>query len=511
MSLFGKGPALEAAAGNIVEHPAIDLADRLAVAYLALPVLIFFLGWFSLGVGGVLAFLLLMGTAPLFGAGSSGSRFSASWQVALVAFIAALAWTALGGAGHFVYANVDWPTRDAVLRDLVVSSWPPSYGKDGTTELILRTPVAYYLPAAILGKLLGLEWADFLLFLWTALGVGLFFVIALSHGRTIRHIIIAVSVVVFFSGMDVFGTGRYFLDRPGLTEHLEWWARIFQYSSNTTQLFWVPNHALPGWLVAALIYKHWRNPEFLKIAPIAFASTPLWSPLVTIGLAPFLLVIAAYHARQGSWRGAVLPSAWLGALATFAVTGLYLVLDGGRIQSGWTIAMVKPLDELAILYLKFVLLEFGLIAAAIWLIRRDVMVLVSVAVLLALPFYIFGPGNDLAMRASIPALMILSLAAVNALSRVNWSERPKQVVPLLILLTFGSITAIHEIARSLLFSRWAPNLNRNLVEVSRGAPAHYVARLSPLLAQAMRPPQPVPGSRLVEPPQLGASSQADKK
>lgn len=497
MSFFGSRPVAESVAADIKGRPAIDLADRLAVAYLALPVLIFFLGWFSLGVGGVLALLLLVGAAPLFGAGGGGWRFGASWGVVLVAFAAALAWTALGGAGHFVYANADWPTRDAVLRDLVVSGWPPSYGTVGGVDIILRNPIAYYLPAALLGKLLGLERADFLLFIWTALGIALFFVIALSAARTARHVVIAIAVIVFFSGMDVFGTERYFLDRPSLTEHLEWWARIFQYSANTTQLFWVPNHALPGWLVGALIYKHWRNPEFLKIAPIAVVASALWSPLVTVGLAPFAILIAAHHLRQKTWRSGVLPWSWLGLLATFAATGYYLVLDSASIRSGWTAGFVKSPDWLAMLYLKFVLLEFGFLALAIWFVRRDVLIAVSVLVLLALPFYMFGPGNDLAMRASIPALMILCLAAVDALSQLNWSERPKLVIPLLFCLTFGSVTAFHEIARAVLFTRWPPALNRNLIEASRGGtPAHYVARLSPLLARVMRPPQPVPGLSL---------------
>ena len=485
-------------AAPAVKPQAIGLMDRLAVAYLALPLLIFFLGWFSLGIAAVLALLLLLGVSPLFGKGEAPMRFGPSWGIALTAFAVALGWSALGGAGHFVYANADWPTRDAVLRDLVVSGWPPTYGAIEAVDTILRAPVAYYLPAALLGKALGVEWADFLLFLWTALGVGLFLVIVLSQARTPRQVVIVVAVVVFFSGMDVFGTDRYFLDRPGLTEHLEWWARIFQYSANTTQLFWVPNHALAGWLVGALIYRHWRDPEFLKLAPIAIAVTPLWSPLVTIGLAPFAIFIAAYHFRQNTWRAAVLPWAWLGAITTFAATAYYLMLDSTTVRSGWTIALIKPLDQLAAQYLKFVLLEFGLVAAAIWLIRRDVMLAATVVVLLAVPFYIIGGGNDFAMRASIPALMILCLAAVDALLRVNWSERPKQVIPLLLVLAFGSITAIHEISRALLFSRWAPDLSRNLIEVSRGMPPHYVARLSPLLARLMREPQAVPSARLGE-------------
>jgi hypothetical protein len=103
------------------------------------------------------------------------------------------------------------------------------------------------------------------------------------------------------------------------------------------------------------------------------------------------------------------------------------------------------------------------------------------------------------MRASIPALMILCLSAAHALSEIDWNLKPVYVVPLLGCLTFGSITAMHEIARSVLFSRWAPVHTRNLIEVSRGIPAHYIARMSPLLATLMRTPQPVPGPRLGTP------------
>jgi hypothetical protein len=398
-----------------------------------------------------------------------------------------------------------------VLRDLVVSGWPPAYGNAGGAEFILRTPVAYYLPAAVLGKIFGLRHADFLLFLWTAVGVFLFLLIAFSTARTKRHVGIGAIVIVLFSGMDVFGTKRYFLDHPDLTEHLEWWAHLFQYSSNTTQLFWVPNHALPGWLMAALIYKHWRNPNFFRIAPIAFAVTPLWSPLVTIGLAPFAIALAVLHLRPSTWRANVIPWVWVASFITFAATAYYLVLDSSRIGSRWITSGVFSYDALLLLYTKFVLFEFGLLALAICLIRRNLLITLSVGVLLVLPLYAFGPGNDLAMRASIPALTILCLAAIDALSDMDWSARPQIVMPLLLCLTFGAFTAIHEIARAILVPRWSAQLGRNLLEASHGMPAHYVARLSPVLAHIMRPPQRVPGLQVQQLSTLTSSGQSSKK
>ena len=42
----------------------------------------------------------------------------------------------------------------------------------------------------------------------------------------------------------------------------EWWARLFQYSGHVTGLLWAPTHALPAWLVALLLLRHWRTPGF---------------------------------------------------------------------------------------------------------------------------------------------------------------------------------------------------------------------------------------------------------
>ena len=50
--------------------------------------------------------------------------------------------------------------------------------------------------------------------------------------------------------------------------------------------------------------------------------------------------------------------------------------------------------------------------------------------------------------------------------------------------------------RALLFSRWSPDLRRNLVEIQRATPPHYVARLNSPLGRAMRTPQAVPGLNL---------------
>jgi len=87
--------------------------------------------------------------------------------------------------------------RDAVLHDLVASPWPVGYGTFDGQDTVLRAPVAFYMPAALVGKWGGLHAADAAMGLWTALGASLFLLQVLSlippRGKSV---IIAVAVVI---------------------------------------------------------------------------------------------------------------------------------------------------------------------------------------------------------------------------------------------------------------------------------------------------------------------------
>ena len=162
-----------------------------------------------------------------------------------------------GGTEHWVFANADWHLRDAVLHDLVVGRWPLGYGPLQGQDTLLRAPLGYYLPAALIGKWGGLPRAHFAMAAWTALGATLFLlqVLSLTPARA-GPALTAAAVVVLFSGFDIIGSlfdVPHFIAHWDVTRHLEWWAASYQYSSMTTQLFWVPNHALGGWLTMGLL------------------------------------------------------------------------------------------------------------------------------------------------------------------------------------------------------------------------------------------------------------------
>ncbi len=483
--------------------------DRMAVAFLVLPLGIFLIGWLELWAALPLLVALIYALRPLLrGAFHEGrpQRRLAGWQVAL-AIAVGCAWTSFGGTGHWVFANADWHIRDAVLHDLVTGAWPVGYGaKDGDPTL-LRAPVGYYLPAALVGKAAGLAAAQVALAIWTAVGATIFLMQVLSlMPAKVGAALASVAVIVSFSGLDVVGTvlrGPAAIEHWDVTKHLEWWAVRYQYSSMTTQLFWVPNHALGAWLGIGLLYRQRGADALDALLPMTVVAVALWSPLAALGLVPFVL-LRVWKVSIGERSSRLLhPRVWAPALAVGLVVAAYLTLDAARIPRGWTIghegfgpaAIADDLWRQA----EFFLLEAGLLGLAILSIRRSAAVVVALCLLAVLPVVSFGAANDFVMRVSIPSLTVLAIGACLALcaGAAAVKLRIKQAV-LVALLLIGAVTPFQEFARAAAVAAWPANLNATLIDAACGTfPAHYVARLrGQPIAALLRPPHALPADRV---------------
>jgi hypothetical protein len=477
----------------------LPVLDRVVIAYLTLPLAIFVAGWLQPWAAlPLLACLAYSLRSLLGGTGAGPPHLPVSALQLGVAVLVGLAWTYCGGTGHFVFANADWYVRDAVLHDLVASPWPVGYGALDGAESLLRAPVAYYLPAALVGKWLGLPAAHLALAAWTGLGASLFLlqVLSLTPSR-LRAAIPVALIIVFFSGMDIVGNliniGPRFIALWHIENHLEWWAGTYQYSSMTTQLFWVPNHALCGWLTIGLLARDRRGASLGAVLPIIVVAGALWSPLTTLGVVPFVLWRVGTAIIRDRSLQLLHPRVWAPALVVGLVVAAYLTLDLGNIRRGMSgggghEALVLDLLRQA----QFFLLEAGLIGMAILFLRRSSEVILALVILAILPLAWFGPGNDLVMRASIPSLAVLAIAACLALlSDVQVPARRWKRFALSALLAVGGVTAVQEFARAFRLPVWPINQEATLIGVNCGKfPAHYVARLGgELVGRLLREPQ----------------------
>ncbi len=476
MTLQASGPWFEADGVHSVRP--LDALTLAALAYLAIPVLIFCAGWLRPAYAIAAVPLLLVAIGAALRPRDLQWRLPGKAGPLLLAAATGFAWAAFGGAGHFFYANPDWLLRDAVLMDLVHTPWPPSYGEQDGAAMILRTALAYYLPAAALGAIFGPQSADLILYVWTGLGAALFLMLLPFPQGPVR-LVVALALVVLFSGMDAAGVLMIAGYLPANALHLEWWAHPLQYSSHTTQLFWVPNHALPAWIAMALFYRHWGAPAFWPVGILATVLLPLWTPFAALGMAPFIAYLAACRLRQG--LGLRLP------LALIVPAALLLALQARYLGLGFEVLAASVPSEVTFSagkstakYGRFMLLEFALLGFALFALLRHSRGLWAIALLTlaALPFVNFGPANDVVMRASIPSLALLAILCVRAIDETQASTADRIPRALVIaMLTIGATTPAYEFWRALSRPPWPPSNERTLPEAALGLAPHYFGRL----------------------------------
>jgi len=272
------------------------------------------------------------------------------------------------------------------------------------------------------------------------------------------------AMLALFSGMDVLG-GALLSGGGGLAEvlsnyHLENWAKHWQYSGTPSLLYFVPNQAIAGWLLAALLVDAVRRGR----TGFPFAALPavglLWSPFVALGLLPLALAGACARSQRlvavvrEQANPANLAAVLLGLLLTayFAARVGPLALPDRYHPAAaapangafWLVPLRVPLADFTVRYLLFVLCEFALL----WLLAMRAqpdgegarpmqrLLLVAGVTLLLLPLFHYGLYNDLVMRASIPALFVVQIAALQALRR---GARSVTTVLIAAVLAIGAI------------------------------------------------------------------------
>jgi len=443
-SLTSKALA-RAGAGNILERtvPSWLLVTALLMLLASQQLLLWrFLGFGHLwlyGVGAGIIGGLSAAIRRIEGWRSSGPTLRCLALCGGVAFLVFL----LGGQGGFFYASPDWMVRHAVLRDMVLHPWPYVYTDRGTLEL-LRAPIAMYLLPALIGKVSGIQTGNIALLAQNSIILAIVFALSSTLFAQTRERGIALVVFLLFSGMDI--VGKQLNPRDDL--YLEQWAGV-QFSSHITQAFWVPHHALAGW-IGALLYllckeKQLNAVTFLTAAPLL----ALWSPLSLIGLMPFAAhaAFSAIVRKQLGLTEAVLPVA---ATILSIPSLIYLLADGGQVGARFY----------ALPWLRYVLFEgleavpFLLVAFLLGAKRRfgGFTLAIVATTLLAAPLGQIGHSVDLPMRASIPALAILSMMIADILVQPAQSFRRRAVRLLIIaILAIGAVTPLSELRRTFLY------------------------------------------------------------
>ncbi len=511
----------------------LPVLHRLAIIYLMLPVMIWLLGWFQwwLGIPAtvllalglwkalagswrslvrpamlvlllvvMLARVILSATGGLFDfntgewlgipatallvfalwkAQSGSSSRSSICPATLALLLVAAGWVMLTAAGGLLdIHNPDWLKHRAMLFDLGRYSWPmylPSALLNLSTDSESSTPLlryylGYFMVPGLAGHWFGPAALNWAVPLWTWLGVAL---ILLLFTRSYRGwgVILAVVVLIFFSGMDFLRTilfegwdwiglsvdlnGWSWLDLGRY--HLEWdkrWDVRIQYSSNMTTLMWSPHHFISAALYTLLLVQLRRQPRFLAVSGTVLAASLFWSPFVALGLLPLVVVLLVENGLRPflRWQNLCLAPPLAMLLA------LYLTSGAADYPRGWLWHWYEW-GLLAKFLPVFFLTEFLALAFLLWLLqpqlRREPFFLAALVTLLILPLYYLNDWNILCTRASLPALFLLCCYSVSAIARygidiIRAGRHYRRIAfaGLVLVLGVGSFTPLFEVARA---------------------------------------------------------------
>ena len=385
----------------------------LTLSYLALPVAIFVLGWLHLPYALIALICLAAGFFPWAKCTEKTPVTVPVWSL-LVLAIGCVALCLMAGVGGYGYQDGDYFKHNAIISDLFRRDWPVAYsiehgGSKYPAALVYY--IAYYLPPALVGKIAGWEALRYALVVWTACGL---FLTSLWCLRFSRGALWAPLAFLAFGGFDVLGMLLGLKVWPWMPklwiEHrqMEWWTGFSfgNYPSHSSHLFWAPQHALAGWLIGAAVLHRIRSGTLAGCLFIA-ALTPLWSPLVGLGLLP--IGLAGLLATRG--KGTFSYSN-LAAIPLLLVSGFFFAARGlpavpfPQVPNGWNDP--APLKLAATFVLEVLPWALLLLVAAQAPKADRKIILPSILFLAILPFWRIGTFNDLMMRASLPAFTLLS-------------------------------------------------------------------------------------------------------
>lgn len=438
--------------------------NGLIATYIAIPFFIFIIGWLKLPLASLLAVgLLFLLRATICVENNTNKKnqvhISGSNLLLLLLLVVLLGW--LVGFGGYFYQTWDNHYRNAIFRDLITHDWPVFYESDGSALVYY---IGQWMFPALVGKFLGWEAANMVLFIWNCLGIVLLLLtISVNLRKTSSMNIISIfSILVFWGGLHLLGTWLGNVISPikyGFMGTGDGWTGMlivpgYQYSANLTVLQWVYNQGIVPWLVCSIVFFS-RNIQVLGF--YCFCSL-LFAPLPFIGffvvLCPYVIVnlsLAKLEHRSSEYLKQLFSVVNVGSFLFICIPLVLYYFSNSVSNSeqgitgfGW---YVPPEDFLNIdrlgTYLIFCLLEFGIFGLILFPVyKKSILFKISLFSLFIYPLFRIGISADFCMRASIPALFILMLYAMRYLLEGDIERFTSRKCILIITITIAGYNVV---------------------------------------------------------------------
>ena len=383
--------------------------SSIAYIYIALPLLFFTTSWIKTELAILSSLLILMG---LFSAIRDCSKNEKSITVSIISLIVILTfsvfWVYTAGIGGGYPQMADWHWRNAIMRDLMNFSWPIIYPETGQGLVYYLT--FFLIPSAV-GKILGEEWMNAALFLWTVFGIFLTFILISFYLQASRLKKILIIILIFIVWRE-FDDIRYAFNTIFNATYR------YEYTNNDALVQWVTNQAIVPW-VATLLFLNDRNiRNYAFNGFIVFASAPfpfigLFILLVSDGISQLIKKYKNFK----SWISDVCSLANLTSLmGIFLIFAFYFIANsaasGDYGHGGIGLYLDKSFSGYISLFSFFIFNVISIFYLLYQDYKKDFCFYIVFISLLFIPIIRIGDGLDFCSRASIPAMCVMCVYVI---------------------------------------------------------------------------------------------------
>jgi hypothetical protein len=429
----------------------------LSYLYMIIPISIFFVGYLKIGIGILFTVVIFGGLYFAMKEYDSMGKLEINIVHLAVLILLLLGWIYMSGIGGWTYQRWDWHGRNAVLHDLIDYTWPVVYPETGNALVYY---FIYWMVPAVAGKLAGWACANFILFLWSFLGIflavlNICYLLRAKSGKDIFKIAL---IFIFWGGLNLVGYAYTFYVVNGyhgimpFTAGFEWPINGYQYTPNNALIEWVFNQSIVP-LMAMPLYLSNRKIEilaFLGLCVLPFA------PLPFVGLFLIFVAIACVDSVQfiKEKKFAELIKKVFSIANIAAVLSIFICFlaffscntatNGSAGVGG--IGLYTPLEQFGLedlqLLIIFCILEFGVYSILLFdENKKEPLYWVSSISLVFIPLIRIGAGKDFCMRASIPALTILMILVMKYILKAY-----KKSVRYIVMVVFLVIAGLSSVA-----------------------------------------------------------------
>lgn len=424
-----------------------NFLQKLAFFYIGLPFLIFVFGWLHWYIAwpfGIIFIASLFFSLENYTADNKVVNSIQNQKYILIsALIIILVYTFFSGIGGYSFQNEDHHYRNAIFQDLVRKPWPVLYQIKGFaaenplegSQSMLVYYLGYWLPAAVVGKLMGLEAGRFFLFVWTVLGFLLVYYNLCQYFQ--KYSLKILWLFIAWGSLYFIGTFCTFPLKDVLKGEAYLWAGFLLFADGTTGLiYWTFNQTIVPWLIILLIMNQFNTRNVIFLTSLLFFS----GPFAFMGFIPFFVY---FMVKKDFANLVLLKDVYFiikkylsftnifGAILVVLVTYLYFSAN----SSGNVFNLVVPSLTT---YFVFIFLSIGIISILIFdRNKSNPLYYLLIGVLLILPFFQLGFGLDFTARASIPAMFILMLLVGDYLIKSENSIRKNAVILYVIIAGLG--------------------------------------------------------------------------